>query len=202
MKVAIIDYGSGNIKSLYNSLNFLNYTPILTNNTKEINDCDKIILPGVGSFDNCISKIHTKVDIENLKNEILFKKKFFLGICVGMQILSSFGYENRKTNGLNIIEGVVEKINTKLLPLPHVGWNNIEIIKNDEIFNGIESLLDFYFVHSYRFKVKNKEHSLAETNYGEKFSSVIKKDNVYGVQFHPEKSQSYGLKFLSNFLKL
>ncbi len=202
MKVAIIDYGSGNIKSLYNSLNFLNYTPILTNDTKEINDCDKIILPGVGSFDNCISKIHTKVDIENLKNEILFKKKFFLGICVGMQILSSFGFENRKTNGLNIIEGVVEKINTKLLPLPHVGWNNIEIIKNDEIFNGIESLLDFYFVHSYRFKVKNKEHSLAETNYGEKFSSVIKKDNVYGVQFHPEKSQSYGLKFLSNFLKL
>ncbi len=202
MKVAIIDYGSGNIKSLYNSLNFLNYTPILTNDTKEINDCDKIILPGVGSFDNCISKIHIKVDIENLKNEILFKKKFFLGICVGMQILSSFGFENRKTNGLNIIEGVVEKINTKLLPLPHVGWNNIEIIKNDEIFNGIESLLDFYFVHSYRFKVKNKEHSLAETNYGEKFSSVIKKDNVYGVQFHPEKSQSYGLKFLSNFLKL
>ena len=202
MKVAIIDYGSGNIKSLYNSLNFLNYTPILTNDTKEINDCDKIILPGVGSFDNCVSKIHTKVDIENLKNEILFKKKFFLGICVGMQILSSFGFENRKTNGLNIIEGVVEKINTKLLPLPHVGWNNIEIIKNDEIFNGIESLLDFYFVHSYRFKVKNKEHSLAETNYGEKFSSVIKKDNVYGVQFHPEKSQSYGLKFLSNFLKL
>ena len=87
---------------MYNSLNFLN-TPILTNDTKEINDCDKIILPGVGSFDNCISKIHTKVDIENLKNEILFKK-IFLGICVGMQILSSFGFENRKTNGLNIIE--------------------------------------------------------------------------------------------------
>ena len=104
-----------------------------------------------------------------------YLKKIFLGICVGMQILSSFGFENRKTNGLNIIEGVVEKINTKLLPLPHVGWNNIEIIKNDEIFNGIESLLDFYFVHSYRFKVKNKEHSLAETNYGEKFSSVIKR---------------------------
>ena len=81
MKVAIIDYGSGNIKSLYNSLNFLNYTPILTNDTKEINDCDKIILPGVGSFDNCISKIHTKVDIENLKNEILFKKIFFRNMC-------------------------------------------------------------------------------------------------------------------------
>lgn len=202
MKIAIIDYGSGNIKSLYNSLSFLNYTPIITSNSKEINNCDKIILPGVGSFDNCISKINAKLDIENLKNEILFKKKFFLGICVGMQILSTFGFENKKMNGLNLIEGVVEKINCKPLALPHVGWNNIEIIKKDEIFNGIESFLDFYFVHSYRFKVVNREYSLAETIYGEKFSSVIKRENIYGVQFHPEKSQSYGLKFLSNFLKL
>ncbi len=202
MKIAIIDYGSGNIKSLYNSLNFLNYSPIITNKNKDINNCDKIILPGVGSFDNCITKIHKKLDIENLKNEILVKKKFFLGICVGMQILSSFGFENRKMNGLNIIDGEVKKINSGTLPLPHVGWNNIEIAKKDKIFNGINSLVDFYFVHSFRFKVANSEYSLANTTYGEKFSSVIKKENIYGVQFHPEKSQSYGLKLLSNFLKL
>lgn len=202
MKIALIDYGSGNIKSLYNSVSLLNCTPIITNNTNEINDCDKIILPGVGSFDSCISKLYTKIDVKNLTNEILSKKKFFLGICVGMQVLSSFGFENKKMKGLNLIEGDVKKINNGSLPLPHVGWNNVEIVKKDALFNGINSLEDFYFVHSYSFKVSDSQYSLALTNYGENFSSVIKKDNIYGVQFHPEKSQFYGLKLLSNFLKL
>ena len=136
--------------------------------------------------------------------DILEKKKFYLGICIGMQVLSSIGYENKKTNGLDIIEGNVKIFNSgnHNIKLPHVGWNDVKKINNSELFNGIKNYSDFYFDHSYVMEVKDDAHSTSLTDYNKIFISSVKNQNVYGVQFHPEKSSENGKKILSNFLKL
>ncbi len=201
-KICILDYGIGNIFSLKNILkkNDINFT--YSRKKKDILSATHLILPGVGSFDRAIKKLSESISINFLNNEVLKKKKPILGICVGMQIMAKNGYENTLTSGLGWIEGSVKIIDSKKLPLPQVGWNNLlHSRKRTDIMNGIEKK-DFYFLNSYYFDVMNKKNVIAYSKYGIKFPSVIQKNNIVGVQFHPEKSQKAGLELIKNFIKL
>ncbi len=201
-KICILDYGIGNIFSLKNILkkNEINFT--YSRKKKDILNATHLILPGVGSFDVAIKKLSESIPINFLNNEVLKKKKPILGICVGMQIMAKNGYENALTSGLGWIEGSVKIIDSKKLPLPQVGWNNLlHSRKKSDIMSGIEKK-DFYFLNSYYFDVTNKKNVIAYSSYGIKFPSVIQKNNIVGVQFHPEKSQKAGLQLIKNFIKL
>jgi glutamine amidotransferase len=204
-KICILDYGSGNVGSVYNILLTIvqpDDKVLISNKPEDIISATHIILPGVGAFGASMEKIKIKIDLEILEREVLKVRKPFLGICVGMQILADIGYEFGEHRGLGWIEGEVKKLKVDDLPLPHIGWNNIEVINNSPLLDGLNNNQDFYFVHSYVFKEKNKENLVAKTEYGEKFNSVIAKDNIFGVQFHPEKSQKAGKRLLNNFLRL
>ena len=214
MIVLIIDYGSGNIKSVYNSvkktISSLNNTSKVkvTSDLSQIKRADKIILPGVGSFDQCMKRIGIIKDlVETLKDEVFIKKKPFLGICVGMQILADYGYENKKTKGLSWINGNVKPLKNSIdykknLKIPHMGWNNISINKNDDLFDDLTDKDQFYFVHSYFFDIKKKKNIISKTKYGIEIPVIVNEDNIFGFQFHPEKSGKSGLKILYNWLKL
>ena len=215
MFVLIIDYGSGNIKSVYNSVKKIlnNYNISIevkvSNNLLEIKNSHKIILPGVGSFNQCMDRINKTEDlIGTLNDQIITKKKPFLGICVGMQILADYGYENKKTKGLSWINGEVKSLknftdHSQNLKIPHMGWNNLSV--NSKTFNLLHNVTEedqFYFVHSYFFDIKNKKNIICNTKYGIDIPAIINEDNIFGFQFHPEKSGSSGLKILYNWLKL
>ena len=146
-----------------------------------------------------MNKIKEKINIDLLKKKLLTDKVLFLGICVGMQVLSDIGYENETSNGLSIINGKVKKLNTKE-NLPHVGWNSLNLKTKNKIFEGIPNKTDFYFTHSYVFELNDSINEISSTNYGTSFTSAINKQNIFGTQFHPEKSQSAGIKLIKNFL--
>ena len=213
MLILIIDYGSGNVKSVYNAFKLvldkvnLKYDIKVSNSRNDINNCDFIILPGVGSFKNCKNNIFQKEGlVDTLSENVLNKFKPFLGICVGMQLLADFGFENGKHKGLGWINGNVKLLNNKKninsnqFKIPHMGWNNIKLIVKDKLFKNINKNEQFYFVHSYYFDIKKKENILAYTNHGMNIPAVIKKENIYGLQFHPEKSGISGQKILFNWL--
>ena len=214
MFVIIIDYGSGNIKSVYNSVkkttNSLDISTKVevTSNLSLIQKADKIILPGVGSFDQCMRRIRMIKDlVETLNDEVITKKKPFLGICVGMQVLADYGYENRKTKGFSWIKGNVKSlkdsiVHSKNFKIPHMGWNNMSINRNNNLFNDLTDEDQFYFVHSYFFDIKNKKNIISNTKYGIVIPVIVNEDNIFGFQFHPEKSGKSGLKILHNWLKL
>jgi glutamine amidotransferase len=200
-KICILDYGVGNIFSLKNILkkNDINFS--YSRSKKDILNATHLILPGVGSFNVAIKKLSESISIDFLNNEVLNKKKPILGICVGMQIMATNGYENTLTSGLGWIEGSVKVIDSKKLPLPQVGWNSLLLFKRkSDIINQIENK-DFYFLNSYYFDIMNKKNVIAYSSYGIKFPSVIQKDNIIGVQFHPEKSQKAGMQLIKNFIK-
>jgi len=210
MSIAIIDYGSGNLRSAAKALEVANKNVnanskiIITSDPEVIKKANKIILPGQGSFKDCylgIKKINGLVD--TLNNFVLVQKKPIFGICVGMQLFAKIGYESEETKGFGWIDGVVKKINNinKTLKLPHMGWNQIEFKKDFLLFSGIENKSHMYFVHSYEFLTKQKDCIAATTNYGNSIIVAVAKDNIFGTQFHPEKSQKNGLKLLENFLK-
>ena len=201
IKPIILNIGSGNILSLKNIIlkKFSNLK--ITCKESEIESSTHIFLPGVGSYSDVMDKIKKNLNVDFLKKKLLDDKIFFLGICVGMQILSNHGNENGQHKGLSIIEGNVEKIATDNI-LPHVGWNSLKIKNENKILKDIKDNTDFYFTHSYSFKLKNKSDEVASTNYGLSFPSIVNRDNIYGVQFHPEKSQIAGEKLIENFLNL
>tara|TARA_B100001173_G_C15908959_1_gene513246 strand:- start:251 stop:862 length:612 start_codon:yes stop_codon:yes gene_type:complete len=199
-KVCILDYGSGNVASVYNLINRLDYDIKVSNKPEDIKKSSHLILPGVGAFGASVERIKSNISIELLNDEVKVNKKPFLGICVGMQVLAEKGLEFGVHKGLGWIEGTVEKLSEKVLP--HVGWNNIEIKKNSPIFKNIKNASDFYFVNSYAFRVKDNNCIIAETTYENKFCSAIQKENIFGVQFHPEKSQKMGQIIIDNFLKI
>ena len=199
-KVCVLDYGSGNVASVYNLINRLGYDIKVSNKAEDIKKSSHLILPGVGAFGSSVEKIKNNISIELLSDEVKVKKKPFLGICVGMQVLAEKGLEFGSHEGLGWIEGTVEKINAKVLP--HVGWNNIEMKKNSPIFSNIKNASDFYFVNSYALKVKDNNIIIAETTYENTFCSAVQKENIFGVQFHPEKSQKVGQDIIDNFLKV
>ena len=194
--ITIFDLKTGNISSLKKTLDFLNIKNHVSDNPDELNKSSKIIIAGVGSFDNFILKLEQNNIIDELKYQLIEKEKPFLGICVGMQILLEKSEEGLK-QGVGLIKGEVKKFSSDLnIRIPHMGWNYVKIKKRNDLINLNNQI--FYFVHSYYPKV-NEENILATTNYGEEFPCIIGKKNIFGVQFHPEKSQKFGKDLLEKF---
>jgi len=202
--VCLLDYGSGNVKSVYNMISILTSNVKISNNPSDIKAASHLILPGVGAFATAMEKIHKSIPLKVLQAEVFEKKKPFLGICVGMQVLATVGLEFGKCSGLNWIPGQVDKLRSEDLPLPHIGWNNITFKKPSSVTKRFTPEPDFYFLHSYAYKLETVDPSyvIATAMYGEEFCAVIEKDNIFGVQFHPEKSQKAGKILLENFLSL
>mgnify|MGYP001156700331 FL=1 len=200
--ICILDYGSGNVGSVYNVIKFLGYEVIISNKSEDIINSSHLILPGVGAFPSSMEKILSSLPIDTLEDEVLKKGKPFLGICVGMQVLATKGFEKNECKGLGWIEGTVERIESDKLALPHIGWNDIEFIQDNSLSDSFKDINDFYFVHSYCFKEKNHKNSIAKVTYGSKFNAIVQKDNIFGFQFHPEKSQRAGQLILKNFFKM
>lgn len=201
-KVCILDYGSGNVKSVYNLLLAITDDVKISNDVLCIEKATHLILPGVGAFGASMSKIKKNLPLDCIENEVFRNKKPFLGICVGMQVLAEKGFEFGEYDGLGWLSGNVMKIDSKDKPLPHIGWNDIQIKRPSPLLNKIDNNMDFYFAHSYAFKALPDENILASTFYGEEFVSIAGRENIYGVQFHPEKSQRAGKMLMSNFLNL
>jgi imidazole glycerol-phosphate synthase subunit HisH len=209
IKAVIIDYGSGNLHSANKAFvkamgdAGLEGSVILSSNPKDLDDATHIILPGVGAFGDCIAGLRaSKGMVEKLEQQVLGNKKPFLGICVGMQLLAEKGLEDGEHKGLGWIKGDVVKINkTQGFRIPQMGWNNLKISRKSKLLTGVADNADVYFVHSYHMKTDN-DNIVALADYGDEITAIVEKDNIYGVQFHPEKSQQNGLKIISNFLKL
>ena len=201
-KVAIINYGIGNIRSLFNSLKKIEIEAEIIVDPELISKFNKVFLPGVGSYKDAINMIKKIGWDKPIKNFSLNKNNSLFGICVGMQILSTHGYEHGISDGLNIIEGNVHRLDTLgcNLKLPHIGWNNIKILNNSLITENIPDEANFYFVNSYAYKLMNSERLIATSNYGIEFPSIIKRGNIFGTQFHPEKSSKAGIQILKNFI--
>ena len=199
--IAIIDYDGGNYKSVINVLRRMKCDYILTNKPNEISEADKIILPGVSNFNYCMKSLMSLNLDKILFQEVIIKKKKILGICSGMQVFASFS-EEENTNGLNLINGVVRKIkNDKFFRVPHMGWNKVNT-ENNLIFKEIKNFTRFYFCHSYHFSSKESNINFNYTSYGEKICAALNFKNIYGVQFHPEKSFNDGYKLLRNFIEI
>ncbi len=201
--VVIIDYGVGNIKSVINACKYIGKDVILSSDENDIKKSSHLILPGVGAFKDAISLLK-KNNLDSIIKKEVQEKKPILGICIGMQLFSSISYEDGEHEGLDIIEkSTVEHFDNSIkLKVPHIGWN--EVALKDEscpLFKGIDNNSMFYFVHSYHMKSEQK-YILSTTNYGYDFISSVHKDNVYGVQFHPEKSSDIGLRLIENFCNL
>ncbi|MCF7644605.1 imidazole glycerol phosphate synthase subunit HisH [Bacillus subtilis] len=213
MRVAIIDYGSGNLKSVAKAFERAVSdmgSPIhvdVTSDAKAVLAADHIVLPGVGAYADCRRGLDAVAGmVDALDEAVQHKARPFLGVCVGMQLLSTRGLEKSTTNGLNWIEGDVREMKPSdpALKIPQIGWNTIELKHDHPVFNDIatgEHGLHAYFVHSYMFDVKNSADVLATTSYGGSVTAAIARDNIVGTQFHPEKSQRLGLKLITNFLK-
>ncbi len=213
MRVAIIDYGSGNLKSVAKAFERAVSdmgNPIhvdVTSDAKTVLAADHIVLPGVGAYADCRRGLDAVAGmVDALDEAVQHKARPFLGVCVGMQLLSTRGLEKSTTNGLNWIEGDVREMKPSdpALKIPQIGWNTIELKHDHPVFNDIatgEHGLHAYFVHSYMFDVKNSADVLATTSYGGSVTAAIARDNIVGTQFHPEKSQRLGLKLITNFLK-
>ena len=201
--VVIIDYNMGNLRSVQKAFEKVGCDAIISSNHDVIESADKIVLPGVGSFRDGMRYLDELGLISILNREIIEKKKPFLGICLGMQLISSKSYENGETKGLNWVDAEVVKfdLENKNLKVPHVGWNSISYKDNNLLYRDIPNGSDFYFVHSYHFQTKENIVS-STTDYGIDFVSSIQKDNIYAFQFHPEKSQEVGLKLIKNFVEL
>ncbi len=199
--IAIPNYGLGNVGSLINSLEKIDVNFSLVSNPELLSNFDRIILPGVGTFSKGIAKLEVMGWIKAL-NKFNNTKKPILGICLGMQLLfnSSEEFNDKEVKGLGFIDGKVKLLRgNQNCKIPHMGWNNINIINNHQIFSGISPHIDYYFVHSYACEPKNKSDILGTTEHYEKFVSVVNKDNIIALQFHPEKSPPSGLKILKNF---
>jgi len=211
MLITVVDYGVGNLRSIAksiekaNSENNLNYFVKISSDIRDIKKADKLVLPGQGSFKACREGIDNIKGLnEELNESVLSKKKPIYGICAGMQLFGTTGYEEEETLGLNWIEGDVIKIKpgSDNLKIPHMGWNELNIKNISEVFKNVEDKSHAYFIHSYEFLPKNKEVISLSTIYGKEIVAAVCHENIYGSQFHPEKSQDTGFKILTSFLKL
>ena len=208
MNVTIVDYNSGNISSVINSFKEVAQKKVnieVTFDFKKIKSADKVVLPGQGSFKSCVDALNN-IDglVDSLNDFAINNKKPLLGICVGLQMFADIGYEETKTKGLGWISGKVSKIDNQngKYKLPHIGWNQINIVKDSKIFKNIENNSHMYFVHSYEFIPNDKNVISATTNYSSNIVCSVEKENLFGTQFHPEKSDKIGLKIIDNFINL
>ena len=208
MNVTIIDYKSGNISSVINSFREVAKGRVnieVTSDLNKIKSSDKVILPGQGSFKSCVEALNKISGLSDTLNEFAIdNKKPLLGICVGLQMFADIGFEETETKGLGWISGKVTKINNQngKYKLPHIGWNQINIVKDSKIFKKIENNSHVYFVHSYEFIPEDKNVISATTDYSSNIVCSVEKENIYGTQFHPEKSDKIGLQVIKNFLNL
>lgn len=200
-RVALINYGGGNELSMINTLNRIGVDLVFSSDIQEIRKCSNIILHGVGTFESTMNALDKSVGIDNLK-QLMVSGVPIMGVCVGMQILTKVGLEFGNHEGLSVFPGKTVSLEHAPM-LPHVGWNNLDLMSNDcPILSGIDPTMDFYFVHSYVVDLIDKGYIKAESNYGSSFAAVIQKNNVFGVQFHPEKSHDPGNLVLQNFLNI
>lgn len=197
--IAIIDYGMGNLRSVQKAFEYIGQNAIITDKEKDLRNSSHIVLPGVGAFNDAITALNS-TNLTNVLKEEIQKGKPFLGICLGMQMLFDKSYEDGEYQGLGLIKGEVVKFNTQL-KVPHIGWNKLTIKKHTPLFKDIDDL-NYYFVHSYHASGCNNEDIETTCEYDYEFTASVNRDNIWGVQFHPEKSGDTGLKLLSNFSKI
>ena len=208
MNVTIVDYNSGNISSVINSFKEVAKEKIkieVSSNLDKIKSSDKIVLPGQGSFKSCVDALNSIDGLVDTLNEFtIINKKPLLGICVGLQMFADVGYEETETKGLGWISGKVSKIDNQngKFKLPHIGWNELNIVKDSQIFKDIKDKSHMYFVHSYEFIPEDKDVISATTDYSSNIVCSVEKENIFGTQFHPEKSDKEGLKIIDNFINL
>ena len=202
MKIAIVNYGMGNLGSVRRAFEELGADPLIANHPSALYDVNRIVLPGVGAFAEGMAHLNQGGWSEALREVVSVQGKPLLGICLGMQMLADEGHEGGVIPGLGLIPGQVRRLD-KLgceLRIPHVGWNEVCYAQDDVLFDGIQDASDFYFVHSYAFVPQDREHLLATVPYGIDLTSVVRRGNVFGCQFHPEKSSKAGRRLLRNFL--
>jgi glutamine amidotransferase len=208
MNVTIVDYNSGNISSVINSFKEVAKDKVnieVTSDLDKIKSSDKVVLPGQGSFKSCVEALNKINGLTETLNEfVITNKKPLLGICVGLQMFANSGYEDSETKGLGWISGKVSKIDNQngKYKLPHIGWNQINIVKDSKILKDIENNSHMYFVHSYEFIPEEKNVISATTDYSSNIVCSVEKENIFGTQFHPEKSDKIGLQVLKNFINL
>ncbi len=208
MNITIVDYKSGNISSVINSFNEVAKDKVnikVTSDLNNIKSSDKLVLPGQGSFKSCVDALNNINGLVDTLNEFTIdNKKPLLGICVGLQMFADVGYEETETNGLGWISGKVSKIDNQngKYKLPHIGWNEINIMKDSKIFKDVENKSHMYFVHSYEFIPQDKSVISATTDYSSNVVCAVEKENIFGTQFHPEKSDKMGLRIVENFITL
>ena len=208
MKVTIVDYNSGNISSVINSFKEVAKDKVnieVTADLNKIKSSNKVVLPGQGSFKSCVEALNKINGLTETLNEFAINnKKPLLGICVGLQMFADIGYEETETKGLGWISGKVSKIDNQngKYKLPHIGWNQINLVKQSKIFENIENNSHMYFVHSYEFIPNDKNTISATTDYSSNIVCAVEKENIFGTQFHPEKSDKLGLKIIDNFINI
>jgi glutamine amidotransferase len=208
MNVTIVDYNSGNIRSVINSFQEVAKDKVnieVTSDLNKIKSSDKIVLPGQGSFKSCVDSLNS-IDglVDTLNDFVISEKKPLFGICVGLQMFADIGFEEKETKGLGWISGKVLKIDNQngKYKLPHIGWNQINIVKESKIFREVENNSHMYFVHSYEFIPEDRSVISATTDYSSNIVCSVEKENIFGTQFHPEKSDKTGLKVIDNFMNL
>ena len=200
--IAIIDYGAGNLQSVKKAFDFIGAESVITDNPETINACDKILLPGVGSFGDAMASMRAKNLVETVKQNAL-SGKVFLGICLGLQLLFEESEESPNVQGLGIFKGKIRRFPSDMgLKIPHIGWNSLEIKQKDTLFKGIFENSYVYFVHSYYLEAEDLTDVATITNYGIDFHSAVGKGNIFATQFHPEKSGDVGLQILRNFASM
>jgi glutamine amidotransferase len=204
MKVAVVDYGMGNLHSVSKALEFVGADVMVTQRPSDLKEAGLIVLPGVGSFAQGMRQLEERGFVKVLNDEVIGRGKPFLGICLGMQLAAESGEEHGKTRGLGWVKGSVVRLDTKdaHVKVPHMGWNDVTLVRESLLFKNIRGALTFYFVHSYHLVPTMKETISAVCEHGLTFAAAIEQDNIHLVQFHPEKSQANGLKVLENFLAI
>lgn len=201
--VGIVNYGMGNLLSVYNVFDYLGEDVIFCSEPEQLKEVDRIVIPGVGAFKECMERLTKKNFVEALNEEILFKSKPTLGICLGMQVMAKKSNEGGECLGLGWIDAEVVKIpdQNKSLKVPNIGWNDVTYKSNSILFSNLSQRSDFYFVHSFYMNCKNSENVIATYNYDIEITAAIQEKNIVATQFHPEKSQDNGIQLISNFLK-
>lgn len=203
--IAIVNYGVGNVKAFSNIYESLNIPVLLASTAEDLDKATRIILPGVGAFDHAMQRLNESGMREKLEEKVNKEKLPAIGICVGMQMLANSSDEGQEA-GLGWIEGKVRKFDVSKIPyhtrLPHMGWNDVTPIKQSKLFEGLETDARFYFLHSFYFECAHAEDTMAVADYGGEFSCVVGRDNIFGVQCHPEKSHKFGIQLLKNFANL
>jgi len=201
MRIGIINYGLGNMGSVYSAFKFYRYQVSIINDARELKNIDILVLAGVGNFSTVVSRLKEKGFWDEIHNEVIAKKKLTFGICLGMQLFADVSYEAQESRGFGWIKGKVIKIEGTSLRVPHIGWNNVDSLDN-KVFRGLRHN-SFYFMHSYHFVPEDKSVIIATTKYGSlEIVSAVRKENIVGVQFHPEKSQGDGLRLLKNLVEV